>query len=239
MWIQVAAVIEAMALTGVVSVLVTKQTKIAFVAGFDTMALVIGVFAWHAGLNTRMALASAMAALYLLRMNWALFVWSRSTALSKLDTRLPELQKLFLPVVLTNTVGWAYCLPFYFAAVHQTPLSFLDAVAVLVYLVGTVFHFGGDYQKRRFKLRSENKGVLLNTGFWALCRHPNYFGDFLIYVSFALISHSIWGWIAPALNLAQYVFDAIPKNEKWAAEKYGASWAAYKQRTKAFIPYIA
>ena len=66
----------------------------------------------------------------------------------------------------------------------------------------------------------------------------NYFGDFLIYISFALVGGSIWGWVAPLLNLVQYAFDAIPKNEKWAAERYGSTWEAYKAKTKAFVPYL-
>jgi steroid 5-alpha reductase family enzyme len=147
-------------------------------------------------------------------------------------------QKLFLPVVLTNTVGWAYCLPFYFATSNTASLGLQDLIAVAVYIAGTVFHHGGDYQKRRFKLRTDTRGKLLNTGFWRLCRHPNYFGDFLIYVSFAVLSGNIWGWIAPLLNLAQYAFDAIPKNEKWATERYGNAWQAYRTRTKAFFPYL-
>jgi steroid 5-alpha reductase family enzyme len=209
-----------------------------FVAGFNTMALVTGIYIRFGGLHARSGLVAAMVAVYLVRMNWTLFVWSGQTALEKIDRKVPSLQKLLLPVVLANTVGWAYCLPFYFATRNPDPLGAVDAVAVVLYLVGTVFHFGGDYQKRRFKTREGGKGRLLDTGFWGLCRHPNYFGDLLIYVSFAAIGQNLWGWIAPLLNLLQYVFDAIPKNEKWAAERYGAAWEAYKARTKAFVPYI-
>jgi protein-S-isoprenylcysteine O-methyltransferase Ste14 len=71
-----------------------------------------------------------------------------------------------------------------------------------------------------------------------LSRHPNYFGDFLIYVSFALLGGSVWGWVAPLAILLQYAFDAIPKSERWAAERYGSEWEAYTQRTKAFVPFV-
>ena len=82
-----------------------------------------------------------------------------------------------------------------------------------MYGIGTLVHFGSDYQKQRFKARPEFQGKLLKTGFWALCCHPNYFGDFLIYIAFALISGNLWAWVAPVLNFLQYRFDAIPKSE--------------------------
>jgi steroid 5-alpha reductase family enzyme len=202
------------------------------------MALVTGIFVWNGGVSPRAMLVVAMVAGYLLRMNWILFVWSPQTAVSKLDEHTPVAQKLFLPFILANTVGWAYCLPLYYATWNSEPLGVTDAVAVGVYVFGTVLHFGSDYQKRRFKLRPEMKGKLLDTGFWSLCRHPNYLGDFLIYVSFAVVGGSVWGWIGPLLNLLQYAFDAIPKNERWAAQRYGPAWEAYKARTSAFIPLV-
>ena len=237
-WILVAVAIEGLALLGVLGILITRRTLPAFLAGFNAMAVVTAIYVWHADFSPRSALVMAMVAIYLVRINWTLVFWSGQTALGKLDGRTPVLQKLLLPVVLTNTVGWAYCLPFYFATRNPDPLGLSDAVAIGVYLVGTVFHFGGDYQKRRFKLQAGTEDKLLDSGFWALCRHPNYFGDFLIYVSFALVGGSVWGWVAPLLNVLQYAFDAIPKNEKWAAERYGPEWEAYKAK-KQIVKAIA
>jgi steroid 5-alpha reductase family enzyme len=238
MWIQVAVAIEAMALIGAIGAVSTKRTHIAFVTGFNTMALVTAIFVWHQPWTLRSTIVIAMVAVYLARMNWVLLVWQAQTAVSKLDKHTPVGQKIVLPFVLANTVGWAYCLPLYFAVQRVDPLGFSDALAVGVYLLGTILHFGSDYQKRRFKLRPDTQGQILDTGFWALCRHPNYFGDFLIYVSFAIVGGSLWGWIGPALNLVQYAFDAIPKNERWAEDRYGASWDEYRANTKTFIPYV-
>jgi steroid 5-alpha reductase family enzyme len=238
MWVLIAVAIECMALAGVVSILITKRTLVAFALGFNTMALVTGIFVWHFGLSIRTIVIMTMVVVYLARMNWLLLVWSGQTALGKLDEHTPTAGKLAIPVILANTVGWAYCLPFYFVVRNGNPLDQTDLLGVGLYLVGTVFHFGSDYQKRRFKSQPGSEGRVLNTGFWALCRHPNYFGDFLIYTSFAVMSHTIWGWVAPLLNVLQYAFDAIPKNEKWATERYGAAWGRYKEKVKAFVPYI-
>jgi len=237
MWLAILIIIEGMTLLGIISVLATRRTWLAFLAGFNTMALVTAAYAWYGVMNARTVIVIALAAAYLLRINWVLIRWTGNTALDKLD-KTPRWQKLLIPVVLTNTVGWAYCLPFYFATRDGSPLGVKDAAALIIYVAGTVFHFGGDLQKQRFKADPANRGKLLDSGLWSLCRHPNYFGDFLIYVSFAVIGGAAWGWIAPVFNFLQYVSDAIPKSEKWAARKYGDTWDEYKAKTRVFIPYV-
>ena len=238
-WVVNAIIIEALALISVLGVWKTGRTNIAFGVGFNTMFPVTLVYILQAPVvNLRHLLILAMVLVYLAHMNWLLFFQSKRTAIQKLDAHLPLSQKIVLPAVLVNGVGWIYCLPFYFAARRPMPLNLADGLAVAVYVVGTIIHFGSDYQKVRFKQRPENTGQLLQHGFWRWCRHPNYFGDFLIYVAFALLGNSVWGWSAPVLNFLQYRFDAIPKNEAWARERYGEQWDRYAARVKMFVPFI-
>jgi len=237
LWVQVLAVVEVFFVAALIAAWATHRTRLIFAAGFNVMIPVIALYLWHApALYPRALLGATMAALYLLRLNAVILWWTNTTAMSKLDAALPAPAKLGLAFVLAHAVGLGYCLPFYYTARDGGPLGVWDGLAVAVYLVGTVFHAGGDYQKRRFKLRADTRGKLLSSGLWSLCRHPNYFGDFLIYVSFAVLARNPWAWISPALNLLQYLFDAIPKSEQWAAEKYGAAWAAYAASTPMFVP---
>jgi len=237
LWVQVLAVVEVFFVAALIAAWATRRTRLIFAAGFNVMIPVIALYLWHApALYPRALLGTAMAALYLLRLNVVILLWTDTTAMSKLDAALPSGAKLGLAFVLAHAVGLGYCLPFYYAAFDPRPLGFQDLLAVVVYLAGTVFHAGGDYQKRRFKQRADTRGKLLRSGLWSLSRHPNYFGDFLIYVSFALLARSPWAWISPALNLLQYLFDAIPKSEQWAAEKYGEAWNAYAASTSMFLP---
>ncbi len=239
MWLMIVFLIEAMAVIGIIGVAITHRTSIAFAAGFNTMLLVTLVYVVKAPIfGPRQLIIIAMVLLYLLHMNWLLFFQIRHTAAAKLDAKLPAHQKYLLSFILTNAVGWGYCLPFYFAAQRTTPLNIIDFAAIIVYVLGTIMHFGSDYQKKRFKEKPESKGHLLQTGFWKLCRHPNYFGDLLIYIAFALIGGNLWGWLAPLLNFLQYRFDAIPKSEQWAQEHYGSQWESYRQKVKMFIPYL-
>jgi steroid 5-alpha reductase family enzyme len=238
LWLQILVVIEASFLIALVTAILTKRTKLVFAAGFNVMIPVIALHLWHApAFHARAVLGVVLAAVYLFRLNWTILVWSGNTAMAKLDESLPQAGKLGLAFVLAHSVGLGYCLPFYYIARDGSDLGGWALLAVLVYAAGTAFHAGGDYQKRRFKQRPDSRGHVLETGLWSLSRHPNYFGDFLIYVSFALLARHPYAWIAPALNLLQYFFDAIPKNEQWAAEKYGAEWAAYRSSTPMFVPF--
>jgi steroid 5-alpha reductase family enzyme len=237
MWFAILVIIAGMTLLGIISVLVTRRTHLAFLLGFNTMALVTATYIRYGMVNPRTVIVALLLGIYLVRLNWVLLAWSRGTAVGKLDrSALPS--KILISVVLTNTAGWAYCLPFFFATRSPVPLGVTDVAALAVYVVGTVFHFGGDWQKWQFKADPANQGKILDIGLWSLCRHPNYFGDFLIYISFAMIGGHAWAWIAPLLNFLQYASDAIPKNERWAKRTYGEAWADYKARTKVFVPFI-
>ena len=238
-WIVNAVIIEVMAVAGLVGVVLTKRTGFGFAAGFNTMLPVAAVYVFASPpFNARQAVVLAMVVLYLLHMNWLLFARAYHTAVTKLDAKLQPSEKYLLPLMLANAVGWGYCLPFYFAARRGSAFGLLDIAAIAVYAVGTISHLGSDVQKVRFKSRPESSGKLLESGFWALSRHPNYFGDFLIYVAFAMIGGDFRGWVAPVLNFLQYRFDAIPKNEKWMAQRYGDAWERYARRTRMLIPFL-
>lgn len=233
-------VIEGLAALGVIAAWATKDTRLPFIIGFNTLlpATAIIVFYGH-GILWRQIMILSFVTFYLIRMNWVLMAWYDNTAAAKLKEQMPAAEFYALPVVLTNTFGWLYCLPFLWAAERTGPFDVFDAAAVTIYTLGTIFHFGSDYQKRRFKRLPDNQGKLLCAGFWGISRHPNYFGDFLIYVSFGLASASPWGLVAPLTNALQYFFDAIPKSEKMSHQRYGDTWEAYRKRVRCFIPYVA
>jgi len=67
-------------------------------------------------------------------------------------------------------------------------LTWLDYLGLAVFVVGFIFETGGDYQLAKFKGNPNNKGKVLNTGFWKYTRHPNYFGDSAVWWSFGIFS---------------------------------------------------
>jgi steroid 5-alpha reductase family enzyme len=239
-WIWIAAVIETMALLAWIASIATQQVKFAFVFGFNVMWPVAYMhLAARGHLDWRGELAALSVAVYLLHMNMVILLRTRDTAMSKLDRHLSAVEKHVLPFLMANAVSWLYCLPFYFIGRRTGPPDWQDVLAIAAYALGTVMHFSADFQKRRFKAKPETKGLLLDQGLWRYSRHPNYFGDLLVYVSWAVFAANPWAWLSPATNLAQYAFDAIPKNEKWATERYGQAWSDYACRTNRFIPWVS
>lgn len=238
-WILAAIIIEVMGLLAWVAYAATGRIKFAFLFGFNVMLPVAWLFLFLAGAHGwRSLLAIVSVVLYLLNMNTVILFWSRDTAMSKLDLHLRSNEKRILPFLMANATGWLYCLPFYFIARRTAPFDWHDAMAIVVYTAGSFIHVSADLQKRRFKALSENKCRVLTEGLWRYSRHPNYFGDFLIYVGWAVFAISPWAWLSPLTNLAQYLFDAIPKNEKWAAERYKNAWSDYAERTSRLIPWF-
>ncbi|MDE1461517.1 DUF1295 domain-containing protein [Spartinivicinus poritis] len=239
LWITLGVVIAVLSFFAAGSAKKYRDMRMPFIWGFNTLLPVALVYCFYGkGDWQHKLLIISFVGIYLLRMNVVLTIWYENTAAAKLKDVIPSSQLTGLSLLLVNIFGWIYCLPFYWAADLQGSFSYLEYSAIGVYIVGTIWHFGSDYQKRKFKLNPANKGKIINVGFWRYSRHPNYFGDFLIFVSFGMISGSIWGIVAPLANIAQYFSDAIPKSEKMAEDRYGHDWMEYKKSVKCFIPWV-
>ena len=79
-------------------------------------------------------------------------------------------------------------LPMIHSNQYFTPISNLTYVGIFLWLIGFIFEAIGDYQKNVFKKNPENKGKILTTGLWKYTRHPNYFGEALMWWSIWIIS---------------------------------------------------
>jgi len=76
----------------------------------------------------------------------------------------------------------------------QAGLGWLDAAAVLVWVVGFAFEAVGDWQLTRFKADPANKGRLMTGGLWRYTRHPNYFGDSTVWWGHYLVAAAAGAW---------------------------------------------
>lgn len=237
-WIWVAIVTEVMALLAWAALALTQKVKFGFLFGFNAMLPVAYLHLTAHGPSWRAAVALASVVVYLLNMNVVILLWTENTAMSKLDRELTTAEKHVLPIIMANAVGWLYCLPFYFAGRRSGPIGWPDVLALAIYTLGTVIHFSADLQKKQFKANPEMRGRVLDRGLWRYSRHPNYLGDLLIYIGWATLALDWWAWLSPATNFAQYALDAIPKNEKWAAARYGKAWSDYTARTSRLIPWF-
>ncbi len=81
----------------------------------------------------------------------------------------------------------------------------LENLGAGVWVVAFLGEMTADWQLARFKRDPKNKGKVCKAGWWGLSRHPNYFFEWLIWVSFALVASSAqygyWGFLSPLLIL--------------------------------------
>jgi steroid 5-alpha reductase family enzyme len=118
-------------------------------------------------------------------------------------------------------------------------LGVLDALGVLLWLTGFLFESIGDWQLARFKANPANRGRVLDTGLWHYTRHPNYFGESLIWWGFYLVALSAGAWwtiFAPLLmTFLLLKVSGVVLLEQDIAERRPA-YRDYIARTNAFIP---
>lgn len=111
---------------------------------------------------------------------------------------------------------------------------------LIAWLIGFLFEVVGDEQLRRFKRRPENRGQLMTGGLWRWTRHPNYFGEALLWWGIFLISLSagmdrFWLVFSPlTITLLLRFVSGVPMLEKKYAGR--ADWEAYRRRTSIFFP---
>ncbi len=161
--------------------------------------------------------------------------WGRSFAWrSYLQVFL--LQAFFLlvissPIVFVNksplaSPGWAF--PWRLAG-------------LVVWSVGFVFEAVGDAQLVRFKRDPANKGRIMDRGLWKYSRHPNYFGESLMWWGIFLVALAYpHGWVTVASPLLITFLLAKVSGVPLLEKRYAGNpeFQAYARRTSAFVPWF-
>lgn len=118
--------------------------------------------------------------------------------------------------------------------------GFVAFIGLLVWAVGLYFEAVGDAQLARFKRDPRNEGKILDQGLWALTRHPNYFGDCLVWWGLAIVGSTQgagpWAFLGAAVMsvLLVRVSGVAMLDRLLAKRKPG--YAEYMARTSGFIP---
>lgn len=120
-------------------------------------------------------------------------------------------------------------------------LNVFTVIGAVVWGIGYFFEVVGDAQLRIFKASPQNKGKLMTTGLWGCTRHPNYFGEAVMWWGIFLIALSVgaspMSILSPIVITYLLVFvSGVPMLEKAMIGREG--FDAYAKRTNKFIPWI-
>ena len=201
-------------------------------------------------LDGRALLLAALVAVWALRLGT--FLYRRIRRAGK-DERFDAIKTSFLRFLVvwtvqglwvTLTAGAALAA---ITATRRVPLDWLAVAGLLLWLAGFAIEAAADAQKSRFRADPANRGRFIQSGLWARSRHPNYFGEIVLWVGIALIAlPALQGWqrltlISPFfVTLLLTRVSGIPLLEKKADLTWGGQtdYEAYKQRTPVLIPRL-
>ena len=123
---------------------------------------------------------------------------------------------------------------------NRVPLGVLGVLGIAVWAFGFVVEVLADSQKSAFKKKADNAGRFISSGLWSWSRHPNYFGEMVLWLGIAIIALPVLqGWQMVALISPLFVFvliryiSGVNKLEQKADQKWAddAAYQAYKIKT--------
>jgi len=131
---------------------------------------------------------------------------------------------------------------------RTVPLGLWDLLGASIFVGGLAFESIADWQKDKFRSHPENKGRYITSGLWSISRHPNYFGESLlwwgVFASCALSFTAAPQYASAAGPLFVFLLvrygSGVPLLEKSADQKWGTEpeYQQYKADTPIFFPKL-
>ena len=143
---------------------------------------------------------------------------------------------------LQATLAWVVSLPVQGGQVPADPdgLALLDYLGITVWAIGLAFESIGDWQLARFKADPANQGAVMDRGLWRYTRHPNYFGDFLVWWGLYLVALATvdawWTIVGPIVMSVLLIRVSGAALLERSLRKRRLGYEEYVARTSAFFP---
>lgn len=235
----------------VISIFLKNVSIVDLFWGFGFVVTSIFYFTNTDGYETRKVMLLVMVAIWGLRLS--IYLAWRNIGKGE-DFRYAQFRKsygehrywwisFFQTFLLQGVLMWLISAPLLGAQYYSgsSSLGILDFLGIAFWIIGLSFEAGGDYQLARFKANQENKGKVLNSGFWRYTRHPNYFGDSAVWWGYGLISLAAGSYIPvlgsllmTALIIKVSGVALLEKSLKDTKPQY----RDYIEKTSAFIPWF-
>ncbi len=202
----------------------------------------------HPGVSTRGLVICVLVAIWALRLGSFLFNRIRKDGK---DRRFDEIKNKFWRFLLTWTLGGAWV--FLTLAAGLAAVTSNESVAadpylvagVVIWIIGFAFEVTADLQKSRFRKQADNKQSFITSGLWKYSRHPNYFGEIVLWLGIAVVALPVlqgWQWLCLVSPLFVILLltriSGIPMLEKSARERWGSDpdYQRYVENTPVLIP---
>lgn len=218
------------------------------VGGITYITVTIVAVLLSTELDLRAAIVAGMVLAWSLRL--ATFLFRRISRAGK-DSRFDTIKTRPVSFLMAWTIQGLWVLLTAAAALavitggNREPLGVIGYLGIAIWLAGFVIEVVADRQKSNFKADPANKGRFINVGLWAWSRHPNYFGEIVIWIGMAVIALPVLqGWQWAALISPVFVIflltkvSGVPMLEQKADERWGGQddYEEYKRLTPVLVP---
>jgi steroid 5-alpha reductase family enzyme len=166
------------------------------------------------------------------------------------DVRFIKIKQSFSWFLMTFTIQGLWVFMCLFPAIivmssNQNNFNSFTILGSILWVVGFLIEIIADHQKTQFN--KTNKGSFISKGLWSLSRHPNYFGEFILWLGITVISFPyLDGYQFIALISPLFVYLLLNKvsgvnlleniaEKRWGDDK---KYIEYKNRTPIFFPKI-
>ena len=169
------------------------------------------------------------------------------------DSRFRDIKKSLPKFLMTWTLSALWVFLTTVNAITLIALNPLEPIGIffimgaLLWLLGFGFEVIADRQKKYFSEQPKNEGRFITQGLWSVSRHPNYFGEIILWAGIAIISLPfLSGWQYVTLVSPVFVFllltriSGLPFLEDKAEKKWGEDkdYIEYKKRTPILVPFF-
>ncbi|MEZ6015504.1 MAG: DUF1295 domain-containing protein [Planctomycetota bacterium] len=152
-------------------------------------------------------------------------------------------QSLFVVFTLQAALAWVVALPLMVGATGSRTVGVVGGLGLALFLFGFFFEAIADGQLARFKARDDSAGKVLDSGLWRFSRHPNYFGEAVVWWGLGLLALDLgfgaaawWALAGPLLiTFLLLKVSGVTLTEADIADRR-PEYRDYVRRTSAFVP---
>jgi len=130
--------------------------------------------------------------------------------------------------------------------VQDQSIGLLEKTGWAMWALGMTIELAADYQKTVFRSNEANKGTFIRSGLWSISRHPNYFGEILLWAGLYVSASSVFsGYQYLAVLSPVFVYllitklSGVPMLEKAGEKKWGhlKEYKQYLSNTPCLVPF--